>query len=90
MLEELALQPLASKAVTEYVPACVAVIACVVAPVDQRYDAAGLEVRVTLPPVGQIAVGPPAVIAGAAGKGWMLMVTLSLAEQPFASVTVSV
>ena len=41
-------------------------IACVVAPVDQRYELAGDEVSVTLPPAQNV-VGPLGVIAGAAG-----------------------
>jgi len=60
----------------------------VVAPVDQRYDAPALEVRVTLPPV-QNDNGPSAVIVGAAGT--VLTVTMVAAEaaevQPAAFVT---
>ena len=37
------------------------------APVDHRYVAPGLDVRVTLPPA-QIVVDPEAVIVGAGGK----------------------
>ena len=38
-----------------------------VAPVDQRYVAPGLDVRVTLPPA-HIVVGPEAAIVGAEGN----------------------
>ena len=67
-------------------------IACVVAPFDQRYDAPGpaaLAVSVTLPPP-QSVVGPLAVIDGAGG--FVLTKTLveaELARQPEASVIVT-
>ena len=38
----------------------------VVAPVDHKYVAPALDVRVTLPPAQKVK-GPPAVIVGAAG-----------------------
>src|SRR3954453_19236536 len=52
--------------VTKYSPVELTVIDCVVAPVDQRYELALLEVRVTEPPAQNV-VGPDAVIDGAAG-----------------------
>ncbi len=64
------------------------VIACVVAPFDQRYDEALLAVSVTLPPAQNV-VGPPAVIVAA---GLALTVTAigeDVALQPFAFVTVT-
>ena len=60
----------------------------VVAPVDQRYEAPALEVKVTLPPVQKV-VDPPAVIVGVAGR--VFTVTVVCAEagevQPAAFVT---
>lgn len=49
----------------------------VVAPFDQRYDDPALEVSVTESP-SQNVVGPPAVIAGAAGNGFTVTVTGAL------------
>jgi hypothetical protein len=64
-------------------------MACVVAPLDQRYELAALAVSVTLPPAQNV-VGPLAVMTGVAGNA--LTTTLVGAElplQPFASVTVT-
>ena len=44
------------------------------APVDHRYAAPGLDVRVTLPPA-QIVVGPEAAIVGAGGMAFTVTVT---------------
>ena len=63
-------------------------IDCVVAPFDQRYDAEGDEVSVTLPP-SQKVVGPPAVTVGAAIER-IGTVAVPVALQPFASVTCTV
>jgi hypothetical protein len=84
-----ALQPLAFVTVTLYVPEVVTLIDCVVAPFDQRYDAALDAVSVTEPPAQNV-VGPPAVIVGVAGIA--LTVTVVAAEvalQPLAFVTVT-
>jgi hypothetical protein len=61
-------QPLLLTAFTVYVPAVVTVIDCVVAPVLHKYDDDAEAVNTTEPPA-QIAVGPEAVITGAAGFG---------------------
>jgi hypothetical protein len=55
----------------------VTVIACVVAPFDQVFPVAELEVKVTEPPEQKV-VGPPAEIAGVVGVG--LTVTTVEAE----------
>jgi hypothetical protein len=52
---------------TVKVPDETTLIPCDVAPVDQRYVAPALEVRVT-PLPAQKDVGPPGVITGCAGK----------------------
>src|SRR5437660_1086295 len=83
-----ALQPAAFVTVTLYAPLALTVMACVVAPLDQRYDAPLDAVSVTLPPAQNV-VGPPAVIVAA---GFALTVTAAGAEvplQPFPSVTVT-
>ena len=69
-------------------PLVLTVIACVVAPVDQRYVPPALAVRVTEPP-SQNVVGPPAVIVA---TGVELTVTAGAADvalQPLAFVTVT-
>ncbi len=53
------------------------VIACVVAPFDQVFPVAELEVKVTEPPEQKV-VGPPAEIVGVVGVG--LTVTTDEAE----------
>jgi hypothetical protein len=55
----------------------VTVIACVVAPFDQVFPVAELEVKVTDPPEQKV-VGPPAEIVGVVGVG--LTVTTVEAE----------
>ena len=63
-------------------------IEAVVAPVDQRYDAALDAVSVTLPPLQNV-VGPEAVIV-AAGSGFAVTTAGDdVALQPFAFVTVT-
>src|SRR5260221_11935849 len=66
-----AVQPLALPTVTLKLPLALTVMACVVAPFDQRYDEALLAVSVTLPPAQNV-VGPPAVIVA---TGFALTVT---------------
>jgi hypothetical protein len=69
-------------------PAVLATIDCVVAPVDQRYDAPLDAVSVTLPPAQNV-VGPDAVIVA---DGFALTVTAvadDVALQPFELVTVT-
>ena len=69
-------------------PPVLAAIACVVAPVDQRYEAPLDAVSVTLPPAQNV-VGPPAVMLDV---GLALTVTVvgdEAALQPFALVTVT-
>ena len=63
----------------------------VVAPVDQRYDAPALEVRVTLPPVQKVR-GPLAVIVGIPGTAFTVTVVAEEAAevQPAAFVTCTV
>jgi hypothetical protein len=86
---ELAEQLLALITVTEYDPAAVALILCVVAPVLQEYEVATGEESVTLPP-WQNVVLPLVVITGVAG--FELTVTVvgpELAEQLLALLTVT-
>jgi hypothetical protein len=71
-----ALQP-AMVTVTVYVPAVETVMACVVAPVDQRLPVADEDVKVTLPPAQNV-VGPPAVIVGVGGTGFTVPETATL------------
>ena len=59
-------------------------IDCVVAPLDQRYDAPDVAVSVTLPPVQKL-VGPLAVMIGV--KAPTLTVAVPVFGQLFASVT---
>jgi hypothetical protein len=67
-------------------PLALAVIDCVVAPFDQRYEAPLEAVNVTLPPAQNV-VEPPAVMVAV---GLALTVTAVAADvvlQPFAFVT---
>ena len=85
---EVAEQPFASVTVTEYEPAALTVIDCVVAPVDQRLPVSEDDVSVTLPP-GQNDVPP--LIVGTAGAAFAVTtLATDVAEHPFASVTVTV
>ena len=63
-------------------------IACVVAPVDQRYELPEFAVSVTLPP-GQNVVGPPGVIVAVAAGLTVTAVAADVALQPLAFVTVT-
>jgi hypothetical protein len=63
--------------VTVYVPAVVAVIACVVSDVDHKLPVADEDVKVTLPPVQNV-VGPPGVMMGVGGKGLTVPLTATL------------
>jgi hypothetical protein len=83
-----ALQPFASVVATLYAPLAATVIDCVVAPFDQRYDAAADAVSVTLPPAQNV-VAPPAVMTGVAGAVTVTVVAALVALQPFAFVTVT-
>ena len=63
---------------------------CVVAPVDQVFPVEAEDVKTTEPPA-QKEVGPPAVIVGIAGVGLTVTaVEADVAEQPFASINVTV
>jgi hypothetical protein len=68
-------------------PEEVALIACVVAPFDQRYEAPLLAVSVTEPPAQNV-VGPDEVIV-ADGSALTVTVVAEEALQPFAFVTVT-
>src|ERR1041385_5291863 len=81
-----ALQPFGSVTVTEYEPGSVTAMACVVAPVDQRYDAPLDAVSVTEPPAQNV-VAPLGVIVGVDGVLTVTAVSAEVALQPFASVT---
>jgi hypothetical protein len=60
----------------------VTVIACVVAPFDQVFPVAELEVKVTEPPEQKV-VGPPAEIVGVVGVGFTVtVVPVEVEEQP--------
>jgi hypothetical protein len=86
---EVALQPLALVTVTLKAPEVVALIDCVVAPFDQRYEAEDGAVNVTEPP-SQNVVGPPAVMTGVAGFGLTVtVVQADTAAQPFSFVTIT-
>jgi hypothetical protein len=62
-----------------------ATIDCVVAPVDQRYDAPLDAVKVTLPPAQNV-VGPEAVMLATAGGLTVTPVVAEVALHPFALV----
>ncbi len=82
------LQPFASVTITPYAPAALTVMACVVAPLDQRYADPPDAVRVTVPPAQNV-VGPP-VVMPALGLGLTVTALGTLvAWQPFALVTVT-
>ena len=85
---EVPMQPFVFVTVTLYEPVVFTVIDCVVAPFDQRYDAAALEVSVTLPPAQKV-VAPPGVIV-AVGTGLTVTgIAALVAEHPLAFVTVT-
>jgi hypothetical protein len=69
-------------------PAVVALIDCVVAPVDQRYDELAEAVSVTEPPAQNV-VGPPAVIVAVGLAFTITTVAAEVALQPLAFVTVT-
>jgi hypothetical protein len=85
---EVVLQPLAFVTVTVYVPEVVGVIDCVVAPLDQRYDALVFAVMITEPPAQNVS-GPDTEVC-ALGTGFTVTcVADDVALQPFAeTVTV--
>jgi hypothetical protein len=85
---EVAVQPFASVTVTLYEPEAFTAIDCVVAPFDHAYDEAEDAVSVTEPPAQKV-VGPPAVIVGVGSGLTVTEVADDVAEQPFASVTVT-
>jgi hypothetical protein len=63
------------------------VIDCVIAPVDQRFPAVAEDVRVIVVPAQNV-LGP--LIVGVAGTGFEVTACATeVAEQPFASVTVT-
>jgi hypothetical protein len=87
---ELAEPPSALVTVTVYVPAAETMIDCVVAPVDQTLPVAAEDVSVIVLPA-QNELGP--LIVGVGGTGAAVAVTTNgaeVAEQPLASVTVTV
>jgi hypothetical protein len=66
------------------------VIACVVAPVDQVFPVADDDVNTTFPPVQKV-IGPPAVIVGAEGVGFTVMlIVVVVAHCPAVGVNVYV
>jgi len=70
-------------------PDALTVIACVVAPFDQRYVKPAGALSVTLPPAQNV-VGPFGVIVGVDGFAFTVTVVGALvALQPFAFVTVT-
>jgi hypothetical protein len=69
-------------------PVVLATIDCVVAPVDQRYDAALDAVSVTLPPAQNV-VGPDAVMLAAGFAFTVTVVDAEVALQPLPFVTVT-
>ena len=65
------------------------VIACVVAPFDQVFPVAELEVNVTEPPEQKV-VGPPAEIVGVVGVGLTVTVVAAEVEEQPAEPTVTI
>jgi hypothetical protein len=86
-------QPLTSVAITVYDPAVVAVyvepVPTDVDPLLQEYDIPPLDVKSTLPPEQKV-VAPPAVIVAIGKALTVTAAAVLVAEQPFASVTVTV
>ena len=70
-------------------PVALATIDWVVAPLLHRYDAPLLAVSVTLPP-GQNVVDPDGVMVGVVAPETVTVFGADVAEQLFASVTVTV
>ena len=75
--------------VTEYDPAVLTVIACVVAPLLHNQDAPADAVSVTEPPLQNV-TGPPAVIVAVGNAFTVTTVAADVAEQLAALVTVTV
>ena len=69
-------------------PEVVALIDCVVAPFDQRYDAPALAVSATESPVQNV-VGPDGVIVAVGGALTVTVVVPDIVLQPFSFVTVT-
>jgi hypothetical protein len=69
-------------------PLALTLIDCVVAPVDQRYDAPLEAVSVTLPPAQKV-VEPPAEIVAVGLALTVTVVCVEVALQPFPSMTVT-
>jgi hypothetical protein len=69
-------------------PVAVTEIDCVVAPFDQRYEDAALDISVTLPGVQNV-VGPDGVTVGIVAVVTVTAVGVLVAEQPFVSVMVT-
>ena len=88
--EETDEHPAALLTVTLKLPVLFTTMLCIVSPLFHKYDAAALEVNVTLPP-SQNVVGPPGVIVGVAGNGFTVTtVAAVVAVQLSALVTVTV
>ena len=81
--------PAAPVTVTEYEPAALTVIDCVVAPVLHNQDAPADAVSVTEPPLQNV-TGPPAVMVAAGNAFTVTTVAADTAEHPAALVTVTV
>jgi hypothetical protein len=69
-------------------PLAFVLIDCVVAPFDQRYEAALDAVSVTLPPAQKV-VGPPAVMLATGLALTVTAVATDVVLHPFAFVTVT-
>ena len=69
-------------------PDAVALMDCVVAPFDHRYELPAFAVSVTLPPAQNV-VGPPAVIVAVGVALTVTAVAAEVALQPLAFVMVT-
>src|SRR5436853_129707 len=92
MLLSVAVQPLASVTVTLYVPAASEVISCVVAPLLHKYvygDVPPLTVKLIEPVDAPLQSTLTCVWLNEIAVGSVIVMLLSVAVQPLASVTVT-
>jgi hypothetical protein len=80
-------QPLPSVTVTEYEPASVAVMACVVSPLLQEYDEPSLADKTTLPPEQNV-VDVAGVIVAVGNAFTVILSVVVVAQSPAVGVNV--
>ena len=86
---EAEVHPLGFVTVTQYEPEAITLIACVVAPFDQRYELEFGALSVTEPPTQNV-VGPLRLITGISGRVFTVtIVAAEVAVQPLAFAIVT-